>query len=114
MTSSTTSGTSTSSDVYISLAAAQALSGEDGMISSIYVQAESSDQIDTVADAISAALPDVTVTTESDLADTVSGSLGTAASLISNLGTWLSLIVLVAAIVIAVLFTISGLSLIHI
>ncbi|HHW51290.1 MAG TPA: FtsX-like permease family protein [Pseudoclavibacter sp.] len=108
VTSSTTSGTSTSSDVYISLAAAQALSGEDGMISSIYVQAESSDQIDTVADAISAALPDVTVTTESDLADTVSGSLGTAASLISNLGTWLSLIVLVAAIVIAVLFTISG------
>lgn len=110
VTSSTSSGASTSSDVYISLAAAQALSDESGKVTTIYVQAANSGAISTVADSISSALPDLTVSTESDLASTVSGSLGTAATLISNLGTWLSVIVLLAAIAIAVLFTISGVS----
>jgi ABC-type antimicrobial peptide transport system permease subunit len=48
------------------------------------------------------------VSTQADLASSVSGSLGTAGDLIANLGTWLSIIVLAAAFLIAILFTISG------
>ncbi len=57
---------------------------------------------------IETALPDATVSTQEDLASTVSGSLASASTLVSNLGTWLSLIVLAAAFLIAILFTISG------
>src|SRR5690606_17252758 len=39
-----------------------------------------------------------------------SGSLGTAASLLSSLGTWLSAVVLAAAFLIAALLTLSGVS----
>ena len=46
--------------------------------------------------------------TQSDLASSVSGSLSSASDLVKNLGLWLSLIVLAAAFLIAILFTISG------
>ncbi|MFF2493682.1 ABC transporter permease [Agromyces sp. NPDC058064] len=96
------------SDVYIPLDVAQALSGEDGMISNVYVQAASSTDIPQVQADLEAALPDATVSTQEDLASSVSGSLSTASSLVSNLGLWLSLAVLVAAFLIAILFTVSG------
>ena len=96
------------SNVYIPLDVAQTLSGEDGMISNIYVQAASSTDISQVQADIEAALPDATVSTQEDLASSVSGSLSTASDLVSNLGLWLSLAVLVAAFLIAILFTISG------
>ena len=57
-----------------------------------------------------ALLPDATVSTQSDLASSVSGSLSTASDLIGKLGTWLSVIVLAAAFLIAILFTVSGVS----
>jgi putative ABC transport system permease protein len=72
------------------------------------VQAESADQIDAVQADLEEALPDATVSTQSDLAASVSGSLATASSLIGNLGLWLSLAVLVAAFLIAILFTVQG------
>ncbi len=50
----------------------------------------------------------MTVNTEADLASTVTGSLGTAASLADSLGLWLSVLVLAAAFLIAVLFTVAG------
>ncbi|ANJ25898.1 ABC transporter permease [Agromyces aureus] len=96
------------SNVYIPLDVAQALSGEDGMLSNLYVQAASSTDIAQVQADIEAALPDATVSTQEDLASSVSGSLSTASDLVSNLGLWLSLAVLVAAFLIAILFTISG------
>ncbi|SFR70057.1 ABC-type transport system, involved in lipoprotein release, permease component [Agromyces sp. CF514] len=96
------------SNVYIPLDVAQTLSGEDGMLSNIYVQAASSTDIAQVQADIEAALPDATVSTQEDLASSVSGSLSTASDLVSNLGLWLSLAVLVAAFLIAILFTISG------
>ncbi|SKA82651.1 ABC-type transport system, involved in lipoprotein release, permease component [Agreia bicolorata] len=98
----------TASNVYIPLDVAQNLSGESGKISSIYVQATSSDDIATLKTSLEAALPDNTVSTQSDLASSVSGSLSTASTLVGNLGTWLSIIVLAAAFLIAILFTISG------
>ncbi|MET4156870.1 ABC transporter permease [Agromyces sp. PvR057] len=96
------------SNVYIPLDVAQTLSGEEGMISNIFVQAASSTDISQVQADIEAALPDATVSTQEDLASSVSGSLSTASDLVSNLGLWLSLAVLVAAFLIAILFTISG------
>jgi putative ABC transport system permease protein len=76
----------------------------------VYVQATSADAIAAVQSEISAALPDATVSSQSDLAATVSGSLSGASALITNLGTWLSVIVLAVALLLAVLFTISGVS----
>ena len=99
---------STASDTYIPLDVAQTLSGEAGMISSVYVQAASSDDIPSIQTALQTALPDATVATQADLASSVSGSLSTAGSLVANLGTWLSLLVLAAAFLIAILFTVSG------
>ncbi len=105
---STSSDASTASNTYIPLDVAQSLSGLDDQVSSVYVQATSSDAITQVQTDLEDALPDATVSTQADLASSVSGSLSTASSLISSLGTWLSVIVLAAAFLIAILFTISG------
>ena len=96
------------SNVYIPLDVAQTLSGEDGNITNIYVQAASSTDIAQVQADIETALPDATVSTQEELASSVSGSLGTASDLVANLGLWLSIAVLIAAFLIAILFTISG------
>lgn len=100
----------TAADVYIPLDVAQDLSGAGDVVSTIYVQASSSDAISSVQTALEEALPDATVSSQSDLAATVSGSLSSAASLITSLGTWLSIIVLAVAVALAILFTISGIS----
>lgn len=68
------SGGSTT-DVYIPLAQAQALSGMAGQVNTIYVAADSAANIPAVAKEIGAAQPKATVTTSSDLASEVTGSL---------------------------------------
>ncbi|MDQ7879947.1 ABC transporter permease [Microbacterium sp. QXD-8] len=110
LVTSTSDEADTASNVYIPLDVAQELSGAGDVISTVYVQAESSDAISAVQTALQEELPDATVSSQSDLASTVSGSLSSASSLITSLGTWLSLIVLAVALVLAVLFTISGVS----
>lgn len=107
---SDTSSADTAANVYIPLDVAQELSGAGDVVSTVYVQAESSEAIADVQAAIETELPDATVSSQSDLASTVSGSLSSASALITNLGTWLSLIVLAVALALAVLFTISGVS----
>ena len=107
---SASSDADTAANVYIPLDVAQTLSGAGDVVSTVYVQAESSDAIAGVQAALQEELPDATVSSQSDLASTVSGSLSSASSLITNLGTWLSLIVLAVALALAVLFTISGVS----
>lgn len=107
---SASSDADTAANVYIPLDVAQALSGAGDVVSTVYVQASSSDRIASVQSALEAALPDATVSSQSDLAATVSGSLSSATSLITNLGTWLSIIVLVVAVALAVLLTISGIT----
>ena len=106
--SASSSSAATASNVYIPLDVAQSLSGLSGKVSDIYVQAASSTDISQVQSAIETALPDATVKTQADLASSVSGSLSSASDLVKNLGLWLSLIVLAAAFLIAILFTISG------
>jgi ABC-type antimicrobial peptide transport system permease subunit len=105
---SSSSDAATAANTYIPLDVAQSLSGLTGQVSSIYVQAASAADISQVQTDLEKALPDATVSTQADLAASVSGSLSTASSLVTNLGTWLSVIVLAAAFLIAILFTISG------
>lgn len=100
----------TAANVYIPLDVAQSLSGAGDVVSTVHVQASSSDRIPSVQSALQSALPDGTVSSQSELAATVSRSLSSAGSLITNLGTWLSIVVLAVAVALAVLFTISGIS----
>lgn len=103
-----TSTSGAGADAYIPLDTAQTLADLDGQVTTVYIQAASADAIETIAADLEAALPDATVNTQAELAGTVSGSLASASALIANLGTWLSAIVLAAAFIIAILFTISG------
>jgi putative ABC transport system permease protein len=107
---STSSDAATASDAYVPLDTAQALSGLTDQISDVYVTAASASGVDALKTDLQAALPDATVSTQSDLASSVSGSLSTASDLIGKLGTWLSVIVLAGAFLIAILFTVSGVS----
>lgn len=106
--SSASADADTAADVYLPLDVAQSLAGVGDVVSTVYVQATSADDIGAVQSEVSAVLPDATVSSQSELASTVSGSLSTASSLISNLGTWLSMVVLAVAVALAVLFTLSG------
>lgn len=107
---SASSSADTAANVYVPLDVAQTLAGVGDVVSTIYVHAASASDIAAVQSALAQALPGATVSSQSELASTVSGALAGASSLITNLGTWLSIIVLVVAVALAVLFTSSGVS----
>lgn len=98
------------SDVYIPLAVAQKLANMKNDVNTIYVAANSSSSIPAVSSEISKALPSDTVTTSSDLASEVTGSLSSASSLANNLGKWLAIAVLIAAFLLASLLTLAAVS----
>jgi putative ABC transport system permease protein len=101
-------------DVYIPLARAQALaqsptaSSFRGKVNTIFVAATSASDTGTVQAEISRLLPSATVTSSSSLASEVSGSLASAASLITDLGRWLAIAVLIAAFAVAGLLTMAA------
>jgi putative ABC transport system permease protein len=103
-----------SADVYIPLARAQALGMARGgsnlrnQVNEIYVAAASASAVPIVQAEIARLLPSATVTSSSSLASAVSGSLAAAASLISDLGRWLSIAVLIAAFAVASLLTMAS------
>jgi putative ABC transport system permease protein len=103
-----------SADTYIPLRRAQALTQyqnlEDltGKVNVIYVAASSASAIPAVKADISELVPSATVTTSGSLANQVSGSLASAASLARDLGRWLAVAVLVAAFALASLLTMSA------
>ncbi|WP_417506559.1 ABC transporter permease [Microbacterium sp.] len=105
---STSDSADTAANVYLPLSTAQTLAGVEDVISTVYVQADSAASIDAVQSALADELPEATVTSQSELASTVSGSLSNASALITNLGTWLSIIVLAVAVLLSVLLTLSG------
>jgi len=98
------------SDVYIPLAVAQNLAGLKNQVNTIYVTASNSSAINALTGEISKALPGYTVTTSSDLASEVTGSLSSASSLANNLGKWLALAVLIASFLLASLLTMAAVS----
>ncbi|MFE2943559.1 ABC transporter permease [Streptomyces sp. NPDC059255] len=97
-------------NLYIPLKKAQTLADAKDKVTTVYVKAADSQQIDSVKSAIQKNIPDTTVTTSADLADTVSGSLSTASDLATTVGTWLSIAVLIAAFLVAGLLTSSAVS----
>ncbi|MEV6025582.1 ABC transporter permease [Streptomyces sp. NPDC052036] len=97
-------------NLYIPLQQAQTLADAKNKVTTIYVKASDSQQIAAVKTTIQKNISGTTVTTSADLANTVSGSLSTAASLADNVGKWLSLVVLVAAFLVAGLLTSSAVS----
>lgn len=105
---STSTAATTPSNVYIPLDVAQTLSGQTGVYTNVYVAADSAANLDSVKTAIEKAAPKATVATSADLASKVTGSISSAAELVNVMGNWLSIIVLLAAFGIAILFTTSG------
>src|ERR1700722_10683029 len=99
---------SASADVYIPLARAQARASMKNEVNTVYVSAASAADVTAVSSEISTALPKATVTTSSDLASEVTGSLSSASSLANNLGKWLAVAVLAAAFGLASLLTVSA------
>jgi putative ABC transport system permease protein len=97
-------------DVYLPLKQAQTLGDAKNKVTTIYVKATDSKRIDAVKSTIQKNISGTTVTTSADLADTVSGSLSTASDLAAGVGKWLSLVVLVAAFLVAALLTSSAVS----
>ncbi|MER5604113.1 ABC transporter permease [Streptomyces sp. NPDC002265] len=97
-------------DVYLPLKQAQTLGDAKNKVTTIYVKATDSQQIDTVKATIQKNISGTTVTTSADLAETVSGSLSTASDLATSVGKWLSIAVLAAAFLVAALLTSSAVS----
>ncbi|MET8945077.1 ABC transporter permease [Streptomyces sp. NPDC004542] len=97
-------------DVYLPLKQAQTLGDAKNEVTTIYVKATDSQQISSVKKEIQSNISGTTVTTSSDLASTVSGSLSTASSLAAGVGKWLSVAVLIAAFLVAALLTSSAVS----
>jgi len=100
----------TPADLYIPLGVAQTLANLKNDVNTIYVSATSGDQITTVANDITAAVPGTTITDQDTLASQVTGSISSAASLANNLGKWLAIAVLIAAFLLASLLTMSAVS----
>ncbi|MEV5973357.1 ABC transporter permease [Streptomyces sp. NPDC051921] len=96
--------------VYLPLKQAQTLSDSAGKITTVYVKATDSTEIEAVRAAIQKNVTGTTVTTSADLARTVSGSLDTASGLATTVGRWLSYAVLLAAVLVAGLLTSSAVS----
>jgi putative ABC transport system permease protein len=104
---------STPPELYIPLAAAQALQLADGStaageMNTIYVTAASAASITAVRHEIAALLPHATVTTAASLASQVTTSAASAAKLASDLGNWLAMLVLIAAFAVAGLLTMAA------
>jgi ABC-type antimicrobial peptide transport system permease subunit len=96
------------SDVYLDLGAAQALSGRQRRVNALRVRAASTEQVASVAAEIETSFPGAQVTTASELADRVSGSLVDTKNLSDKLGAALAVVALAAAVLIASLLTLSS------
>lgn len=97
-----------SSDVYVKLFQLQELADRKGRVNTMYVRAESSDDVVAVSTEIENTVDGASVTTAADLAERVSGTLVDAKNLASKLSAALSIVGLVAAFLIASLLTLSS------
>jgi len=97
-----------SSDVYVKLAQLQKLADRAGRVNTVYVRAESGDDVAAVASSIEQTVDGASVTTAADLADRVSGTLVDAKNLAGSLGKALMIVGLISAFLIASLLTLSS------
>jgi ABC-type antimicrobial peptide transport system permease subunit len=96
------------SDIYVKLDQLQRMSGRQGRVNTIYVRADSSDDVAALSAEIERTFAGSEVTTAQDLADRVGGSLADAKDLAGKLGTALTVVALLAAVLIASLLTLSS------
>ncbi|KDA42757.1 MULTISPECIES: ABC transporter permease [unclassified Frankia] len=100
--------------IYLPLAAAQRLpAGQHskplaGKVSTIYVSASTAADVGAVETELAALLPSATLSSSRDLAEAVNGSLASATTLMHDLGTWLTVGVLLATVAAASLFTLAS------
>jgi ABC-type lipoprotein release transport system permease subunit len=98
------------SDAYMELGRLQTISDREGRVNTVQVRAEDTDAVAPVEREIRRTVDGASVTTASDLADRVGGSLSDAKSLSDKLGLALTAVALVAAFLIASLLTLSSVS----
>jgi ABC-type antimicrobial peptide transport system permease subunit len=98
----------TATDMYLELGRLQALADRKGRVNQVQVRATSADAVPAVQKAIEATLDKASVTTAADLAERIGGSLVDAKNLSAKLGTALTIVALVAAVLIAGLLTLSS------
>jgi len=96
------------SDIYFPLSTLQSSASQSERINEVLVKVNKSSNVDAVAAAIKKELPGATVLTSKQLAGQVNGSLSNAHKLFSDLGVALGIIILVAALLIAALLTLSN------
>lgn len=99
-----------SADVYVSLDRLQRMSDREGRVNVMQVRADDASDVGTVTRQIEAELAGAEVTTSSELADRVSGSLVDAKNLSNTLGIALSAVALIAAFLIASMLSLSSVS----
>lgn len=97
-----------SSDTYVELKTLQRLADREGRVNTVYVRADDTDAVAPLSKEISAQFNGAKVTTASDLADRVGGSLVDAKNLSGKLGAALIIIGLLASMAIASLLTLSS------
>jgi ABC-type antimicrobial peptide transport system permease subunit len=96
------------SDVYMKLDQLQQLSDRKNRVNTLYVRANSADDVGAVSRRIEQTFASSEVTDAQDLADRVGGSLQDAKDLAGKLGTALTIVALLAAFLIASLLTLSS------
>jgi ABC-type lipoprotein release transport system permease subunit len=102
--------TGDTSDIYFDLATLQSQSSQPARINEVLVKVNKSTNVDAVAAAIKKELPGATILTSKQLAGQVNGSLSNAKKLASDLGVALGIIILIAALLIAALLTLSSIA----
>lgn len=98
----------TASDVYVPLSTLQSLAAYKGRVNTLQVRAASGSSVSAVQHEITSSFKGAQVTTAADLAKRVGGSLTSAKDIASTLGRALEIVGLLAAILIAVLLTLSS------
>jgi ABC-type antimicrobial peptide transport system permease subunit len=98
----------TASDVYIPLSTLQSLAGYKARVNTLHVRATSGSQVSSVQRQITSSFKGAQVTTAADLAKRVGGSLTSAKDIANTLGRALEIVGLLAAVLIAVLLTLSS------
>lgn len=96
------------SDLYVELATLQGLADRKNRVNTVYVRADDADSVAALSKEIAATVEGAKVTTASDLAERVGGSLVDAKDLSGKLGTALIAIGLLASVAIASLLTLSS------
>jgi putative ABC transport system permease protein len=97
-------------DIYVKLTVLQRYSGRTNRVNTIFVRATSAGLVSSLAAQIPHELAGASVTTTAQLAKRVGGSLVDAKNLTDKLGTALMAVGLVAAVLIAILLTLSSVS----